>query len=207
MPSKFGVYTHSITGRGIFYVGKGSRYRAGKVSRFRNQHYANVVCHYGGSSQVVVEFFECNGEAASLFMERILVAGFRACGIDLTNMTDGGEGNSGYKTPEDVKQKMSRSCKKAYSSKELREKVSEAVKRSFTPESRLKISVANKGKIVSQETRKKLSEANKRRPPISDASKAKHALAMTGKKATEETKRKMSEAQLRRWARERNKGE
>jgi hypothetical protein len=65
----------------------------------------------------------------------------------LTNMTDGGEGTSGYKYNEEQKRKRSRSC----------------TGRKLSIETREKMSIASTGRILSEETKKKCSDAAKLR--------------------------------------------
>ena len=64
-------------------------------------------------------------------------------------------------------------------------------RRTFSEETRKKISEASKGHIVTEETRKKISEANKRR---SDDYKLKISMAHKGKPLSEETKKKISQS-------------
>ena len=74
-------------------------------------------------------------------------------------------------------------------------------KRYEDPEERRKISVGNKGKIISEEQRRKISEANTgKSKPASEETRKKISESNTGKKRTEEvTRRKMSEAQKKRY--------
>ncbi|MCR4300616.1 MAG: NUMOD3 domain-containing DNA-binding protein [Sulfuricaulis sp.] len=114
----------------------------------------------------------------------------------LTNLTDGGEGMSGY-VPSDetkrkigaanrgrvlsdeTKRKIAAANKGRVASSEHRQKISDAGKgRLFSPASRLKMSLSQKGKLISAETRHKLSEAGK------------------GHIHSAETRRKMSEASI-----------
>lgn len=68
--------------------------------------------------------------------------------------------------------------------------------RSFSEETRRKISAAKKGKFLSEDTRKKMSEAKKgkKRMPFSEEHRIKIAEAKKGKVRSEETKNKISEA-------------
>lgn len=109
------------------------------------------------------------------------------------NLTDGGEGMTGYTLSEETKKKMSDAQKgeKNYMygkhlSEEAKKKISDSNKGKtpwnkgktniYSEEYKKKISEAKKGKHHSEETRKKLSECNK------------------GKHLSEETKRKISDA-------------
>lgn len=106
MSAAFYVYTHSKPGFGgdpvgAFYVGKGLKRR---VHCFRkspsNRHYAHVVQKYDAKN-IEVDFVLCESEQAVLDLEQALIADLRGIGAELTNLTAGGEGTSGYKfSPE-----------------------------------------------------------------------------------------------------------
>ena len=68
--------------------------------------------------------------------------------------------------------------------------------KTFSEETRRKISEANKGKFLSEDTRKKMSEAKKgrTRSPFSEEHRMKIAAAKKGKVRSEETKNKISKA-------------
>ena len=68
--------------------------------------------------------------------------------------------------------------------------------KTFSEESRKKISEAKKGKFLSEDTRKKMSEAKKgrTRSPFSEDTRKKMSEAMKGKVHSEETKNKISKA-------------
>ena len=119
------------------------------------------------------------------------------------NMTEGGDGVSGFipniesrqkmskaqkgrKHSEETKRKISEGNKGKFVSKESRQKMSKSHKgKTLSPEHKQKIAEGNKGRIVSKETRKKLSEGNKGKPG-----------SWTGRKHSDETKKKMSEWQI-----------
>ena len=75
-----------------------------------------------------------------------------------------------------------------------------ALGRHHTPDACAKISVANKGKIISAEVRRKISVAKKGKK-LSPESIKKAADARRGLTRSEETKRKMSESRKRWWQR------
>ncbi|HEY4385922.1 MAG TPA: NUMOD3 domain-containing DNA-binding protein, partial [Ktedonobacteraceae bacterium] len=97
---------------------------------------------------------------------------------DLVNLTNGGEGTSGYTQSEEHRRKSSEARKGKRLTEEHRRKLSEAQQKRLpaTEETRRKISDKLKGKPKSEEHRGKLSEIN------------------TGKHPTEETRRKMSKS-------------
>ena len=116
----------------------------------------------------------------------------------LYNMTNGGEGTSGWVPSEETKmnigeaKKGNTNCLGRILSKETKIKMSDANKGHIvSEETRKKISEASKGHIVSEETRRKLSESNKN---PSEETRRKLSEASKGHIVSEETKRKISEA-------------
>jgi hypothetical protein len=104
MRRDFVVYCHKKPTDGeIFYVGKGTEYRS-KRSDSRNNYWNNIVNKHGGFD---VEIVAKNlTEAEALNFEVVLIKGLRDAGAVLCNMTDGGEGMSGFKHSEESKQLM-----------------------------------------------------------------------------------------------------
>ena len=88
------------------------------------------------------------------------------------NMTDGGEGMSGYSCPrtEEWKRKISESEKGKRITEKTRKKMSESAKKRKQPlrteEWKRKIGEGNKGKKMSEEAKRKISEAQKGIPKI-----------------------------------------
>ena len=96
----------------------------------------------------------------------------------LYNMTNGGDGTSGWVPSEEYRKKMSEAKKG----------------KTHSEDSKKKMSVAQKGKTLSEEHRRKMSEANKDKT-LSEEHRRKISEAHKGKIASEETKIKLSEAQ------------
>lgn len=92
----------------IFYVGKGSGIRAWKKTN-RNAHWKNIVEKYKTYNVEILANWGAEKEA--LDHEILLISCFRDMGYKLANMTNGGEGTSGFKFSEDQKQKISNSLK------------------------------------------------------------------------------------------------
>lgn len=128
----------------------------------------------------------------------------------LCNLTDAGEGLSGYIVSDETRRKLSESNKGKIMSEEARQKISKANKGKITSEetkqkmrshkgknkgrivseeTRKKMSAAQKGRIVSEETRKKLKSRI-----VSEEERRKMSKSHTGKKLSDETRRKLSEA-------------
>ena len=108
--------------QGIFYVGKGKGVRCYYFDRrTQNPHYARVVKKNGTP---LVGKFDCSSETIAFDLERGLIKCLRRMGVQLTNLTNGGEGPSGmvhseaskariaaksssWKRPESLKHKIS----------------------------------------------------------------------------------------------------
>ena len=167
MINVFYTYIHCKPDLTPFYVGKGTFKRCHNFSR-RNIWHKRIVKKYGKKNiQIIIH--KKDSEESAFRSEIRLIRLFRSAGVELCNLTDGGEGVSGCKSLVGHKVSM-----------ETREKLSKALKGKKKPprsvEHRKKISVIQKGKKVSEDQ------------------KIKQSLAMIGKKASDETKRKMSEA-------------
>ena len=137
------VYLHKKDDGEIFYVGKGVGYRAWAKSN-RNRYWKNVSKKHGLN---VVIFKDGLSHEEALELESELIS---AIGRDsLTNLTDGGDGISGFTHSEETKRKIGEANSKTSSwSKGL----------SLSEEHKRKISESNKGKEKSEEHKKKMSE-------------------------------------------------
>lgn len=101
----------------------------------------------------------------------------------------------GIKRSEGAKKKMADAHRGRILSEETKLKMSLAHRgRTMTEEAKKKLSFSRKGKL-SPETRLRMSEANRRRPTISDETRKKYSDVQLGKHHSEETKKKMSESQ------------
>jgi len=116
----------------------------------------------------------------------------------LYNMTDGGEGSSGWVPSEETRKKLSERQKGEKNhnygktaSEETKIKMSVSRKgKTHSEESKIKMSEAHKGKIISEESKKRMSVANKGKI-LSEETKIKMSAAK--KNISEETRRKISE--------------
>ena len=200
----FYVYEHWRPDRDEpFYVGKGRGGRANMMAR-RNRHHKAIQAklhRLGLAAEVrIVAFDLSEQEAFELEKQRILM--YSSNGIDLANMTTGGEGSSGHVGPRGENHHM-------YG------KPSPMRGKTMTDEQRHKISIAMKGKknrlgaVLSEDTKRKISAAHKGKPssmkgiPKSEDHKAKISASVSkaqvgdknpfyGRKHTEETKAKIS---------------
>lgn len=90
-----------------FYIGKGQGKRH-LVKTKRNNHWNNVVRKHGFTSEILCKW---NTEHEALEHEKLLIQCFKDIGIPLVNLTDGGEGTSGWVPSESWRAKKSASQK------------------------------------------------------------------------------------------------
>jgi hypothetical protein len=148
----------------VFYVGKGSGCRRNKTNG-RSKYWKNIVRKAGGFRSEIIAGNLTEQEALSF--EVLMIAKLRENGASLCNLTDGGDGVSGYKhTPE----------------------VCEAQRQRM-----LGITPWNKGKQASAEARKKMSKA-KLGVKLSPEHVAACSKAQMDHPCKEETKQKIAEA-------------
>lgn len=202
---KFYVYEHWRPDKGqCFYVGKGTKQRVGYVWR-RNPYHRAIVAKLstlGMKAEVRIVgkgLSEC--DAHLLECERISY--WRANGAKLANVTDGGEGISGFKHSEETKLKLktrivSEETRAKLSASKTGKKASEETRakmrnRPVSQRQRESVAERNRARIVTDETRLKISKINKGRKH-SDEAKARMSAGSVGIKHSEETRAKMSEA-------------
>jgi len=166
----FYVYEHwRLDKDECFYVGKGSAGRAYSRNR-RNSHWKNIVAkleRLGFAYEVrIVASNLTEEEAFNLERERIL---FWRDIVDLTNLTNGGEGPVGYTHSVEAKNKISAASASrvlppdfgARVSKGKTGKPSPMKGTKFSDEHKQKLSIAHKGKKMSFEARAKMSASKK----------------------------------------------
>lgn len=151
--NKHYTYIHKKSDGTPFYVGKGIGDRAyAKYSR--NQYWQNKVNKHGLNVQILA-YWDTENEAFD--HEKLIIACFKDMGIKLTNMSDGGEGNSGCKWTEESKQKLSNSTKgnKAWLGKKHSTETIEKMRLAHTGHTYLK------GKKHTEEHKANVSKAKK----------------------------------------------
>lgn len=132
-----------------FYIGKGRGPRA-DVTHGRNQIFLRIVDKAGvnGWEPKVVRLYEHLSEAEAFSMERLEIAKHgrlnNKTGV-LANLTDGGEGSSGYSMPEASRAKIRAAM----------------IGREITAAHRANLSIAITGLVRSEETRKKIGAVHK----------------------------------------------
>lgn len=203
-----------------YYVGKGKKKRAYVMSG-KNVWHTRITNKLKdmGLSPLVRIIKDGLTEKEALSFEKDVIRLYRALGVNLTNMTEGGEGISNPST--EVREKMSLSSRSRWLDSNFRERHSSAVKAAFArPEVRERLSLAGRGRPHSEETKAKLSKANKGRKIPGNSERfagegnpfwGKHHAPETikrisekrlGTSASEDTKAKMRAAQSARRARE-----
>ena len=92
------TYAHSKPDGTIFYIGKGIGRRA--YSKNRNDYWKRIVAKYGYEVQILAYW---DTEKEALNHEVLLIACMKDMGIELCNLTEGGEGATGYQHSEEHK--------------------------------------------------------------------------------------------------------
>jgi len=160
-PNRYYVYEHIRPDTGkVFYVGKGCGNRAFSPHG-RNPHHANIVAkliRVGLKLEIRFVMRDMYEEDAFI-LERIRIDHHRHMDTELTNLTDGGEGASGYEYSSEQREAMSLKRKGKRKSKEHIEKVAEW----------------HRGKKKSKSTCEKISEKAKGRTPDPSAAEKRWA--------------------------------
>lgn len=177
MAESYYVYEHRrVDTCAIFYVGKGSGGRA-KTDQGRNKYWRNVVNKCGGY-YVEIIVSDVDEELAHL-AEIARIDQLRRIGVALTNLTDGGEGASGYRQDKETIERRA-SKMRGRKRPDISKRLSGVPK---SEEHRKKLSLARTGMKHSQKSREKMSASRTGRPG-----------PMRGKKHHETTKAKISAA-------------
>ena len=175
-----------------YYIGKGTGDRIYSTNRRVNPPKDKSRIIYLKQNLTEEEAFRHEIYMIDVFGRKDLGTGI------LYNMTNGGEGSSGWVPSEESRRKMSQSSKGKTHSKETRRKMGEAKKgntymlgKTLSEETRRKIGEASKGRDPSEETRRKISESKKN---ISEETRRKMSEASKGRTPSEESRRKMSQS-------------
>ncbi len=164
----FLAYMHARPDGRIFYVGKGTSMRVSKIERSHNPHHSNIVAKYGREN-ILVGKMECSSESIAFELEKGLIKCLRRSGVDLVNLSEGGEGQAGYRFSEEWKIKhrekqaislnrleVLEKCRKnnSMNNKLSYEKMCRAVR---SPEVRAKIGQATKNRSAESQAKMKAS--------------------------------------------------
>ena len=180
MPHEFYTYFHTRNDSSVvFYVGKGKGKRLDRVAS-RNEHWHRIVAKCGHTVHIAERFAT---EEEAFANERMLIASFRSEGISLCNMTDGGEGVSGWVPSAKTRAAMS-DAKKGVPRGPLSDAHRAAVIASLTGIPRRPFSDAHKAAMSAAQSHLPLSAAHKaaisaslKGIPISDANRAARSAA------------------------------
>ena len=185
--NRFYVYEHLRADSGaVFYVGKGAGKRCyvrGKGNR--SPFWQSVVEKAGGFSVRIVA--KNLPEDLAFFIEIERIAQLRSMGVRLCNLTDGGDGVSGWVRTPEWKAKVGKAHRGKIVSQETRDKISRAVRAT--------------GYRHPEDVRKKMSErkmGNKNRlgQKQSEEERAKRARSLLGNKSRTGQTRSEHERQL-----------
>lgn len=127
--SNFYVYLHRRASDGkVFYVGKGRNKRAWSKSE-RNDRWNKTYRKHG----LIVDIaFESLSEDEAFELEVQTILEMRHCYEDtICNITNGGEGASGYKHTDEAKERFSERMKRAYCP-EMAKKLAEGVRKYYS---------------------------------------------------------------------------
>jgi len=211
-PNRFYTYAYLREDKTPYYIGKGKRNRA------YNKHQKGISVPKDKSRIIFLKQNLTETEAFRHEIYMIAVFGRKDLGTGiLRNMTNGGEGASGYKFSEESKEKIRQKAKGRKYSEKTKQKLSELRKGKKihseewkkiqsekmkgntyglgikpSPETLRKRSEKLKGRKVSEETKRKMSESGKVKI-FSEEHKKNIGKASEGRKHSEESKRKLKE--------------
>lgn len=208
-PAGFYVYEHWRPDKGLpFYVGKGHGKRAAVTQR-NNKFYMRVVRKLKRAALEIEirKVFTGLSEDMSLTLEKSQISYWRSRGIMLTNITDGGDGISGYRFTEKQKREMSETLKAL--PPEVWNKIKTAVSKArkgyvHSAESCRKMSVSQTGRKHPEETKQKM----RKTALIREAKKRELGIVQQGHggfKHSEETKQVLREKAILRAQEKRRK--
>lgn len=156
--NQFYIYLHTFS-NGTCYIGKGKDKRAYSTKRNKYWHRLNNI--YGSPK---IEFlFYTNDENEAFAKEKEIIKQYKENNIKLCNLTDGGEGLSGYRftMSQETKDKLSAIAKNRVISQEEMERFKKInIGRKLSEEHKKKISEKSKLQITTDSKREKLRQCN-----------------------------------------------
>ena len=177
MSNEFYVYAWRMTETNeVFYIGKGKGKRVNNVSQ-RNDYFKRVYKKHDCNFVLIGDNLS-EKDAFILEIEAIKI--YRIIGEAKCNICNGGEGSSGRKCTEEIKEKIRKS------------NIGKNIGRITSEETRKKISETSRGRIHTEETKKKMREIATGRKHTNEA-KTKIGLSGIGRKHTEEQNKKKSD--------------
>lgn len=184
-PAAFYVYVHTRNDtNAVFYVGKG-RGKRFRTKRHHNSYWMRIAEKHGFSAKIVALGMS---EVCAFSLERALISALKSKGVQLANLTDGGEGPSGRVFSAETLERMKVAKSGRPLSVDHRQKISDAHRgKSHSEEHK----AALRNREFSKEHREALRLAALQRRQ-SDETKRKIASLKTGTKASSETRAKMA---------------
>ena len=155
----FYVYEHIRPDTGaIFYVGKGSGNRC-NVSQHRNVYWQRIVNKAKGFS--VRKIVESIDEELAFLIESERICQLKELGIKLCNMTEGGEGASGFKHTEVSKLRMREAKLGKKLTESHKKNIGAGNRGKWSKEEKEKLSNSRKGMVFTEEHKRNISKGRK----------------------------------------------
>lgn len=168
---KMVVYLIRYTGDGRGYVGQTSRTFRERIKEHirsrRNRYVENAIRKYGIENFEVTILEECSSIEELNKREIFWIKELNTKYPNGFNMTDGGEGATGYTPTEELRKRLSEMGKGRKDSEETKRRKSEALMgHSVEKSARDKMSESHKGKTMSPEACANMSAASAKKRPI-----------------------------------------
>lgn len=162
-----------------FYIGKGSGKRA-FWAHGRNKHWSNIAKKHGFDVTILANW---SNEKDAFEHEKLLIACFKDMGVNIVNLTDGGDGPAGQKFSDKQKENMSIVHKQLYANGYKNPKGMLGKKHSEETKQKMRETHAKRDCSMPDDVKKKISESSKGKAGT---------LGHKGKKHTEAAKLKSS---------------
>jgi group I intron endonuclease len=153
------VYQHKkADSNEVFYVGKGKCARAFNATK-RNPYWQNVVNKHGFNVEFIAKDID---EEFAFLIEKEAIDSYKRKGLSLVNLTDGGEGTSGFVHSEEHKEKLKGNQHGASTwGKTFKGKTHSDEQKAKWSKTRKGVTSPRKGVVLSDETRSKISASRK----------------------------------------------
>ena len=192
MEIKSGIYCIENLINGKKYVGKGSNVIKRMNDSHYNSTYLNRAIKKYGTNSFIRYIIECCEIDELNKKEQYYIKELKTKVPNGYNLTDGGEGSTGWVPSLETREKQSISKKGKNRSPESIKKQSNSLKGHYvSPETKKKQSNSQKGRMVTQKMRNAVSKAHKGKHP-SLQTREKMSKSQTGRITSPETKEKIS---------------
>jgi len=172
----------------VFYIGKGKDNRAFHTHQ-RNKYWHHIVDKYGFKSKILAYW---NSEKEAFNHEKLLISCFKDMGYKLVNMSDGGEGQSGFIHTQESKLKIKAKLTGKPKTEQHKLNVIEA-RKNYKPTEATKEKLRNLrvGTKLTQEHKEKIAKS---RIGKKHSKETVEKMSNKAKNMTQEHKNKLSEA-------------